>query len=268
MLDIQLTHSTPGQAAGRGKIERFFRTVRSQFLVEVDARGVADLDELNRLFTAWVERIYHRRVHRETGETPLARFMAAGIPDVPTPALLREAFLWAEQRTVTKTALVSLAGNRYEVDATLAGRKVECVFDPFDLTHVEIRHQGRSFGMAAAHELGAHVHPRVAGRSDRDDHQAQTPPPSTGIDYLALVEAEHRDAARQAINFADLPHTQDPDTGRDDEPDRHTHSDGGQPPPHGSWHEPPLPLSDPDDGEHAHRGGDDGDGDAPAGVTR
>ena len=171
VLGIQLIHSKPGEAAGRGKIERFFRTVRSQFLVEVDQRGVADLDELNRLFVAWVEQRYHRRVHSETGQTPLERFMAAGIPDVPAPQLLREAFLWSATRTVTKTATVSLAGNRYETDPTLAGCKVECVFDPFDLTHVEIRYNGHSFGKAVPHEIGDRVHPKVAGRREADEHE-------------------------------------------------------------------------------------------------
>ena len=60
-LGIRLVHSRPGRPQGRGKIERFFGTVRGQFLVEVQARGVADLVELNRLFAAWVETVYHRR---------------------------------------------------------------------------------------------------------------------------------------------------------------------------------------------------------------
>ena len=72
-LGIRLVHSRPRRPQGRGKIERFFATVRIQFLVEVEARGVADLAELNRLFAAWVETVYHRRVHSETGETPLER---------------------------------------------------------------------------------------------------------------------------------------------------------------------------------------------------
>ena len=46
-LGIKLIHSTPGRPEGRGKIERFFRTVREQFLVELatpDTDGaVADL---------------------------------------------------------------------------------------------------------------------------------------------------------------------------------------------------------------------------------
>ena len=69
-LGIKLTHSTPGRPQGRGKIERFFRTVRDQFLVEItgtpDTPGrhhVTDLLELNRLLGAWVETVYHPRTH-------------------------------------------------------------------------------------------------------------------------------------------------------------------------------------------------------------
>ncbi|MGH8922922.1 MAG: DDE-type integrase/transposase/recombinase, partial [Actinomycetes bacterium] len=69
-LGIRLIHSTPGRPQGRGKIERLFRSVREQFLVEITGHPdgepgrhhVADLLELNRLFTAWVETVYHRRV--------------------------------------------------------------------------------------------------------------------------------------------------------------------------------------------------------------
>ncbi len=61
ILGIALVHSRPGQPAGRGKIERVFRTVREQFLVEIatvpraPAARSPDLAELNSLFTAWVE---------------------------------------------------------------------------------------------------------------------------------------------------------------------------------------------------------------------
>ena len=64
VLGIKLTHSQPGKPAGRGKIERFFRTVRDQFLVEItdscDGAGTAldSLAELNSLFTAWVCQVF------------------------------------------------------------------------------------------------------------------------------------------------------------------------------------------------------------------
>ena len=54
------------------------RTVRGQFMVELAKREVADLAELNELFAAWVESVYHRRAHTETGQEPIERFIAAG----------------------------------------------------------------------------------------------------------------------------------------------------------------------------------------------
>ena len=205
VLGITLTHSKPGQPAGRGKIERLFRTVREQFLVELDVPGVTrairDIAELNELFAAWVETVYHQRVHSETKQKPLDRFLAAGPPALPSPELLREAFLWSHQRVVTKTATISLHGNRYEVDAALIGRTVEVVFDPFDLTTLDVRYQGRPMGLAVPHRIGRHVHPDA-----RPDLPAPPPAP-TGIDYLALVAAAHRAELAARINYNDLPRT-------------------------------------------------------------
>ena len=129
-LGIRLVHSKPGRPEGRGKIERYFETVRIQFLVEIEASPPASLEELNRLFSAWVETVYHRRVHSETGETPIARLLAGPALVIPSPEAVHEAFLWSEIRTVTKVATVSLHGNVFEVDAALVGSKVDVVFDP------------------------------------------------------------------------------------------------------------------------------------------
>ena len=182
-LGIRLTHSTPRRPEGRGKIERFFRTVRAQFEIEIASNPPGDLVELNRLFTAWVEGIYHRRVHTETGETPLDRFDAT-VVRFPSPAEIHEAFLWSEWRTVTKVATVSLFSNNYEVDAALAGQRVELVFDPFDLTDIDVRHHKRSMGKAIVHRIGRHSHP--GARPD----PVEAPVLSTGIDYLRLVETQ------------------------------------------------------------------------------
>jgi putative transposase len=198
VLGIRLVHSRPGRPQGRGKIERFFRTVRDQFLVEVAARGVATLVELNRLFAAWVETVYHRRVHSETGVPPLERFEAGGRFVLPTPAQLHEAFLWSQRRMVTKTATVSLHGNTFEVDAALVGRRVELVFDPFDLTTVEVRFEGRPMGAGVAHVVRRHTHPLVKPAP------TPAPPAATGIDYLGLVEARHAGELARRIDYAQL----------------------------------------------------------------
>ena len=174
MLGVKLIHASPRAATTKGKIEKFFRTVRDQFLVEIDD-GV-ELAELNRLFSAWLEVVYHRRTHTQTGQTPLERFDAAGAPRLPTPALLREAFLWGQERTVTKTATVSLHGNRYEVDPALVGRKVELVFDPFDLTRIEVRYQHRPMGLAVPLVIGRYTHRRRRGSSP---HRRRAPGSTT-----------------------------------------------------------------------------------------
>jgi len=200
VLGVRIVHSTPGHAASRGKVERFFRTVRGQFLVELEARGgVRDLAQLNELFGAWLEGVYHRTVHSETEQTPLERRLAGRQLRRPSPAELREAFLWSETRMVTKTCSVSLHGNHYEVDPALVGVRVELLFDPFDLTDIEVRYQGRSMGRAVPRRIGRHTHP--AARPE-----VASPPKPSGIDYLSLVSARvnAEERSRMGINYSRL----------------------------------------------------------------
>ena len=212
-LGIKLVHSAPGRPQGRGKIERFFRTVRDQFLVEITeeaATRITGLEELNRLFTAWAETVYHVTPHSETGVAPLRRWQEGiRVPlPLPTPAQLREAFLWAEFRTVAKTATVSLHGNTYQVGELLTGRRAELVFDPFDLADIEVRYGGRSFGQAVAFTIGRHSHPKA-----RPEQPGHDNPPPAGIDYLALIGAAHDGQLAERINYAALlGSSQDPAT--------------------------------------------------------
>jgi transposase InsO family protein len=213
-LGIRLVHSTPHRPQGRGKIERFFRTVRDQFLVEVadttaeqlaerQLTPAAGLLQLNTLFTAWVESVYHHQVHSETGQTPLTRWnegwqQAGHGPIMPATDALTEAFLWSEYRTVTKTATVSLHGNTYQVEAALAGRRVELVFSPFNLGVIDVRHGERSFGKAVPHLITRHTHPKA-----RPETSEPLPAPATGIAYLHLVADAHQQqlAADERIGF-------------------------------------------------------------------
>ncbi|HEY5274116.1 MAG TPA: DDE-type integrase/transposase/recombinase [Acidimicrobiales bacterium] len=197
ILGVRLVHSRPGKPQGRGKVERFFRTVRDQFLVEAGHSDIGTLDALEQRFLAWCERVYHRRVHSETGETPLDRFSVLGDPQIPPMALVREAFLFSEWRTVTKTATVSLFSNHYEVDQALVGRRVELVFDPFDLEKITVRYMDTDFGLAVPQRIGRHVHPMA--------NTAPARGPRTGIDYLGIVEAKHREATGSPIGYSAFP---------------------------------------------------------------
>jgi putative transposase len=202
VLDIRLVHSKPGKPQGRGKIERWNRTVREQFLVEVDAggqAGIASLAELNRLFTAWCHQHYHRCTHTETGMAPVKRYHTQDRAQPPRPdaALLRRAFLWREQRRVTAFATVSLHGNRYQIDAALTGRLVDLLFTPFDLTVIEVEYQGKPMGRAVPHTIGRHTHPAVKPGTG-------APVQATGIDYLQLLQTAHQAEVGQAINYPAL----------------------------------------------------------------
>jgi putative transposase len=215
VLGIKLTHSQPGRPQGRGKIERVLETIQQQFLVEItgdDAHParhqVKDLQELNDLLDRWVRAVYHARVHSETGETPQARYQAAGPPALPEPVLLREAFQWSAVRLVRKTATVALEGNVYSVDPFLTGRKVELVFDPFDLADITVWWGGRRVGRAVPQVIGRHAHPKAPPDED------PAPAALTGIDYLQLVADADQAALGAQLSLAALDDTA-PDAGRD-----------------------------------------------------
>ncbi len=205
VLGIKLVHSQPGRPAGRGKIEKVFQTIQQQFLVEVTAADdparhpVTSLDELNDLLDHWVREVYHQRVHSETGETPQARYQAAGPAGPPDATLLREAFSWSAVRLVRKTATVELEGNVYSVDPFLAGRKVELVFDPFDMTRLTVWWAGRKVGSAVPQVIGRHAHPKAPPDEDPE------PVTYTGIDYLALIAGAGQDAtAGERLHLANI----------------------------------------------------------------
>ena len=235
VLNIKITHSRAGRPQGRGKIERWNRTCREQFLVEVETgRGVggspvSTLAELNRLFHAWLHQVYHRRVHEQTKQTPAQRYHQRG-DGAPArrqaePEQLRRAFLWREKRTVTKWRSVSLYGNHYEVDAALVGYDIDLLFNPFSLDDIDVEYQGRPMGKAYPHKVTRHVHPGV---------KPATQPPSaqvTGIDYLRLLEAQRQTEFGTAINFNALDDTTPTEPGADkchDSPGQNT-GDGDEP---------------------------------------
>jgi putative transposase len=142
-LNIKKLHSQPYQPEGRGKIERFFGTVREQFLPEVEAANIPTLDDLNASLWAWLDQVYHARVHTETGQSPFERFTAGpGFEQIqmPDPETLRQAFLWRAKRRVTKTSTIQIQGNTYFVDPALAwpGALIELRFDPFDLSKLDV----------------------------------------------------------------------------------------------------------------------------------
>lgn len=137
-LDVALIHTPPYQPQGRGKVERFFGTVRSRFLDVLEPDALASVDTLNAAFDTWLDSDYHRRVHSSLGTTPLARFLDS---ERPKRWVSRQEidlhFHCTLKRKVRSDSTVSIHGVRYETPAEWIGRTVELrhpVDDPKTLT--------------------------------------------------------------------------------------------------------------------------------------
>ncbi len=210
-LGIQRIHSKPYCPEGRGKQERFFETVRLQFMPEVAVSSVATLDELNQSFWAWLELIYHQAIHSETGQSPLERYQQ-GLADI-RPAdhdQLVQAFRWRETRKVRKDGRIELQGNAYQVDAAFIGRTLELRFDPFDLSTLELWFDGRCLGNAKVSVQNRQRHIQV----EKLATQPPTPSkPTASTDYLALLRKEFDELQRKAagpLQFTKLSSLQPP----------------------------------------------------------
>lgn len=194
-LGITLIHARPYQPQGKGKQERFFRTVRMRLLPTLTPTDLASLEALNRRLWAWVESEYHQTPHRGLDETtPLdAWAMRSGDIRVPGPELdLREMFLFEQKRRVQRDRTVSLDGLLYEVDAPLVGEAVVLRYDPSKRgAPIDVWHGGKKVHTARVvdayancfvkrnhgsklvePETGAPVAPAGLRMSDIDRHEA------------------------------------------------------------------------------------------------
>lgn len=133
-LDVCLIHATPYHPQGKGKIERFFRTVRQQFLASLGPRHLTSLEVLNRALRRWIEGEYHHAPHRGlgAGHTPLDRWALRGerLRPLPPDLDLVRLCMPTHQRKVSNDRIVRLKGRLYEVNAGLAGRVVTLFEDP------------------------------------------------------------------------------------------------------------------------------------------
>jgi transposase InsO family protein len=201
-LGIRKIACQPYSPEGKGKIERFFRTVRDDFLFEPEVQKVHTLFDLNKLFWGWLEVAYHQRLHSSTNATPLERWqqhLGNGLRSVEEKELL-ELFLWHVTRTVSKIGLVSVEGIDFEVDGLLKQRKVEVRYNPGDLSWIHIYYQGRFFQKAHPFKLG-----RWSSAAKSQPPQPEKPV-STGIKPLEqLAQKHHAQKQEQAQKLMGIP---------------------------------------------------------------
>lgn len=155
-LGIALIHAKPYQPQGKGKVERFLRTVRTQFLCSFKGHS---LEAINQDFDEWLSGQYHQRRHGSTGQTPHKRF-AAGLHCLrPAPENLSDYFRKTVYRRVNKDRSVVIDKRLFEGPVALIGERVELLYHERTPEQVEIRHQGQSYGQLTPIDL--HVNARV-----------------------------------------------------------------------------------------------------------
>lgn len=161
-LGIALVHSSPYKPQGRGKCERWFKTVRTQFLSTFKG---GTLEELNAALDVWIREVYHPRSHSSTGEPPLTRFAAHLECIRPAPKDIEDHFRKRALRRVAKDRTLSLNGRLYEAPVPLIGKQVTLLYHDHDPSRVEILLQGLSHGFATTVDLN--VNCRVSRHQER-----------------------------------------------------------------------------------------------------
>jgi len=132
-LGCTLIHSQPFVPQGRGKVERFFKTVRMRFLSTLDAERISSIDTLNMMYFKWLEEDYKRKAHAGlNGLSPHDVLMSQveNLNLVIDRWLLEEAFLYRVSRKVQHDATFQLDKILYETEPCFASKRLEVRYDP------------------------------------------------------------------------------------------------------------------------------------------
>jgi len=188
-IGILIVHTPPYQPEGRGKIERFFRSVREQFLASIDPQQVRTLEELNSRFQVWLDAAYHRQKHGALETTPLQRWQRdiEHIRQLPPSTDLRRLFFYRVDRLVRRDSTFLVHRRFYEAPPHLAGRRVEVRFDPLDPIEMDIYFEGQFVGTARPVDTIVNAQLPPVPRQ---------PPPTaapSGINYVELLHQQKED---------------------------------------------------------------------------
>ncbi len=147
-LGCLLCHAPVRDGAAKGKVERFFRTVRQSFLSrELD---LSSLDALNRAFFSWAEDEYNVRKHSVLRMRPIDRFGLdlSRIRFLPPSKATDEFFFVEEDRKVLADNTFSFKRIRFEAPRDLRNRKIQVRYDRLNFKIAVVYHKGERMGEA------------------------------------------------------------------------------------------------------------------------
>ena len=163
-LGIGLKHSRPYTPQGRGKIERWFRTVRESFLPLNPL--ILKLEKLNHQLDLWIDE-YNNKIHSSLEMSPFDKYRKNLECVRPAPPNLIQYFRTIEYRTIGKDRTFRLSNKYYEGPTVLIDRRVELRYHKSHPDEVEVFFNNESFGMATP--VDKHVNSRV-GRDYKNEN--------------------------------------------------------------------------------------------------
>ena len=129
-LGIALPHTPPYTPRGRGKIERFFRTVREGFL---DGIGTTTLSELNIMFSKWINE-YHSRPHSSLKMSPLNRKLSDNgepLQQLSSTTNIDTLFMLEHNCKIGPDGCIRLLNKKFEIPHSVVGTKVLVYYLPW-----------------------------------------------------------------------------------------------------------------------------------------
>lgn len=150
-----LCHAPVRDGAAKGKVERFFRTVRTKFLIR--QLDLSSIDTLNQAFGLWVENDYNAHVHGSLQMRPIDRFGLdlSRVRFLPPGDVNDELFYVEQDRTVLADNTFSLKRKRFECPRDLRSRKVQVRFDRRTFKRAIVFYKGERMGEAKVVDLVA-----------------------------------------------------------------------------------------------------------------
>jgi transposase InsO family protein len=145
-LGIALSHSRPYKPQGRGKVERWFRSVRQSFF-PIHLTQPMKIGDMNSKLDLWVDQ-YNDSIHSVTKMSPYERFRKDLSCIRPAPDRLIDYFRHVAYRKVKKDRTIQLNGTVYEVATGLINRTVELRFHPEEMDQIEVFLDAKSYGQA------------------------------------------------------------------------------------------------------------------------
>jgi hypothetical protein len=148
-----LRHAPVRDGAAKGKIERFFRTVRDKFLLK--NLDLTSIDVLNRQFSSWVEEEYNAVEHSAIGMRPIDRFGLdlKRIRFLQPDQVNDELFYAEDLRKVKKDNTFSFQNMRYEPPADLRDKPITIRFDRSKTNCIIVYYKTTRIGQAKPLDL-------------------------------------------------------------------------------------------------------------------